>query len=269
MDPYCMIKCSNGQNFRTKTKKSEGQHPVWEETFNISVTSMGDEIFLQCFDDDVFGSDLIGETTFPIYKLCVPDGKTQSPGQQSYPLIYKNMKAGEIILETKYIPPQSSEPTPQERYQAIMLQAQKYQAQQGSAQQAAMLRQSIDQNQQLMQSNMNGQSRAALQSIHSNQQISYPVQSTMTPANKVGGQAPYYGMPVGPQTPGNIPQMGSQGRFNFAQDQQPRRPFHAAGQGILGQGGPTLTRNLNNSNNSMSMNDVHQWQRVSNNQAQY
>lgn len=76
MDPYCMIKCSNGQNFRTKTKKSEGQHPVWEETFNISVTSMGDEIFLQCFDDDVFGSDLIGETTFPIYKLCVPDGKT-------------------------------------------------------------------------------------------------------------------------------------------------------------------------------------------------
>lgn len=121
MDPYCLIKCTNGQQFRTKTRKSEGLHPVWEETFNVSVNSMGDELKFECHDDDVFGSDLIGELNLPIYRLCVPDGKAISPGPQMHTLLFKGIQAGDILIETKYIPPLSGEPTPQERYQSVMM----------------------------------------------------------------------------------------------------------------------------------------------------
>jgi Ca2+-dependent lipid-binding protein len=83
MDPFTLIKCSNGQNFRSKTKKNEGQHPQWDEQYVVNVTSMGDELYIQCFDDDIFGSDLIGEVTIPIYKLCVSQEKPNGNSERA------------------------------------------------------------------------------------------------------------------------------------------------------------------------------------------
>ena len=59
-----------GMEFKTKTDKTGGQHPFWNEEFEIQLLDLTDELKISCFDEDFLSNDLIGEKTFLVKSLC-------------------------------------------------------------------------------------------------------------------------------------------------------------------------------------------------------
>ena len=39
-----------------------GKHPIWNQSFDIDVKSMDDNIILKCMDEDLIYDELIGES---------------------------------------------------------------------------------------------------------------------------------------------------------------------------------------------------------------
>lgn len=85
MDPYCIVTVGD-QQFKTQIAKSAGLDPKWEDVFNIPLNGQP-EVKIQVFDDELFGKELIGQTSIPtqaligqpqgnIYNLVEKDGKT-------------------------------------------------------------------------------------------------------------------------------------------------------------------------------------------------
>lgn len=49
--------------------------PKWpNEYFDIDVRFVGDDLLMQCFDEDIFDSELIGEATIKLTALCYGKG---------------------------------------------------------------------------------------------------------------------------------------------------------------------------------------------------
>jgi hypothetical protein len=63
---------------------------------------MGDPLKLECFDEDYFTNDCVGECSLTVGDLCVSYGV-----QRWFPIYYERGKkfAGEVFLETSYTPP--------------------------------------------------------------------------------------------------------------------------------------------------------------------
>ena len=98
MDPYVKIQ-TRQQQLRTKTKNSAGKTPVWNETFNIDVKYVGDDITIQCYDSDPGSDDLIGEVTFKLSALCVGNGM-----DEWFAIAYRGRASGQIHLKSVWKP---------------------------------------------------------------------------------------------------------------------------------------------------------------------
>ena len=61
MDPFVEIEYKN-KKYRTRVKEEGGKLPVWNQTLEIPLESLLDEIKVACYDQDSFTNDLIGET---------------------------------------------------------------------------------------------------------------------------------------------------------------------------------------------------------------
>ena len=62
MDPFVTIEYQ-GMEFKTKTIRNGGMRPQWNETFEIDVYSLSDDIKISIIDEDVIVNDLVGEKT--------------------------------------------------------------------------------------------------------------------------------------------------------------------------------------------------------------
>ena len=73
MDPYCKISYRE-QQFRSKTLNGAGKKPKWNETFEIQVKYIGDDLELTVFDEDLTSSDTVGSAQIKISSLCINGG---------------------------------------------------------------------------------------------------------------------------------------------------------------------------------------------------
>ena len=60
MDPFVTIEYQ-GMEFKTKTIRNGGMRPQWNESFEIDVYSLSDDIKISIIDEDVIVNDLVGE----------------------------------------------------------------------------------------------------------------------------------------------------------------------------------------------------------------
>lgn len=70
MDPFVRITYGQ-QQFKTIVKDEAGKNPVWNETFQIDVRYIGDELKIEVIDEDVLTDDKVGEAKIKLYDLCV------------------------------------------------------------------------------------------------------------------------------------------------------------------------------------------------------
>ncbi len=73
MDPFCKIVCRD-QTFKTKVMQNAGKTPKWNETIEIAVKYIGDDLHIEIYDEDVTTSDLICSTVIKISALCMNGG---------------------------------------------------------------------------------------------------------------------------------------------------------------------------------------------------
>ena len=59
MDPFAVIEYRQSK-FKTKVKDSAGKMPVWNETFQLDIKYIGDDMFIKVFDEDVTENEAIG-----------------------------------------------------------------------------------------------------------------------------------------------------------------------------------------------------------------
>ena len=73
MDPYCILKVRD-DTWRTKVLDEAGKFPKWNETFDIPVKYVGDDLNIQVLDEDLTKSDLVGSTSIKMTSLCCNGG---------------------------------------------------------------------------------------------------------------------------------------------------------------------------------------------------
>ena len=93
MDPWVQIQLRD-YKARTATKQNAGKTPKWNETFNIDVKYIGDDMTLTVMDEDVVGNDLVASTTIKVSSLCMNGGI-----DEWFPVQYKGKNAGQIRLK--------------------------------------------------------------------------------------------------------------------------------------------------------------------------
>ena len=98
MDPYCKIS-TRQQNFKTAVKNGAGKTPVWNQTFNIDVKYIGDDMTIQCFDEDPGSDDKIGEATVKLSAFCVGNGI-----DDWFAIQHKGKSAGQVHLKAVWKP---------------------------------------------------------------------------------------------------------------------------------------------------------------------
>ena len=92
---------------RTKTIDEAGKFPVWNETVEIDVKYIGDEVFLRVKDENITDNELIGETCIKLSAFCVTGGI-----DDWWQLSYRGRKAGDIHLKGDWVP-RGSDPVSQ------------------------------------------------------------------------------------------------------------------------------------------------------------
>ena len=100
MDPFVELEYQD-KKFTTKVVEDGHKNPLWNETFEIAIESLQDELKISCYDQDSLSNDLIGELSVPLSKLC-------SVNEQWLNLDYKGKKAAEIMISSNYTPPKES-----------------------------------------------------------------------------------------------------------------------------------------------------------------
>lgn len=98
MDPYCKLQ-TRDQRFKTKVLQGAGKLPKWNETIDIDVKYIGDDLNIEVLDEDVTTSDLVGSTTIKLSALCMNGGM-----DEWYDIQYKGKKAGAIHLKGDWKP---------------------------------------------------------------------------------------------------------------------------------------------------------------------
>ncbi len=73
MDPYVKF-VYMGTRYKTRIVEDGGQNPTWNQSFDISITSLSDEIQFEVKDDEVCGARLIGTLTIKASALCINNG---------------------------------------------------------------------------------------------------------------------------------------------------------------------------------------------------
>ena len=97
--PCCRIEyCS--RKYETSMCRKSSQNPIWNESFDIYIGSMTDEIMIEMKDMDMTGGMVvIGSNTINASSLCVIDGV-----KEWFSIRSGNETIGELLLETKFTP---------------------------------------------------------------------------------------------------------------------------------------------------------------------
>ncbi|TNV83345.1 hypothetical protein FGO68_gene2056 [Halteria grandinella] len=103
MDPFVQIEYKAIKN-RTKTIEGGGTKPIWNDTFEIQIQNLHDDMKLACYDEDLFNNDLIGEAIFHTSLLC-----SHELTRKWLPIKYHGQKSGLILMESQYTPKYDSE----------------------------------------------------------------------------------------------------------------------------------------------------------------
>ena len=98
MDPYVKIS-TRQQNFKTAVKNGAGKTPMWNQTFNIDVKYIGDDMTVQCFDEDPGSDDLIGECTMKLSALTVNGGL-----DEWFAIAFRGKASGQVHLKAVWKP---------------------------------------------------------------------------------------------------------------------------------------------------------------------
>ena len=96
MDPYVILEV-NGRKYKTSVVPEGGRKPVWNQTFEIPILSMEDDIKITCFDEDLILDDLVGFSYFKTRMFCTPQ-----PNKEWISLQYKENRAAELLIETLF-----------------------------------------------------------------------------------------------------------------------------------------------------------------------
>ena len=98
MDPYVVIQVRE-QEFKTKVKQEAGKEPKWNESFNIDVKYIGDDMTVKVMDDDIGKDDSIGVAKIKLSSFCVNGGF-----DEWYEISFKGKPAGKIHLSSVWRP---------------------------------------------------------------------------------------------------------------------------------------------------------------------
>lgn len=92
MDPYVVFDYA-GKEWKTKVAENAGKTPKWNQTFLLPVLDSNNaenvRINMVIKDEDLGGSDLVGECTPTLSRLL-------KPGSFDFPVMYKNKIAGKL-----------------------------------------------------------------------------------------------------------------------------------------------------------------------------
>jgi len=98
MDPYVKIS-TRMQNFKTAVKDGAGKTPVWNQTFNIDVKYIGDDLKIQVYDEDTGSDDIVGESTVKLSAFCIQGGI-----DDWFQIAYKGKQSGQVHLKGVWKP---------------------------------------------------------------------------------------------------------------------------------------------------------------------
>ena len=98
MDPFAVV-LYREEKHKTQTKNNAGKTPVWNQTFDLDIKYIGDDIQVTVLDEDITESDTIGSCMFKPSTLCVPGGITEW-----FDLQWKGKKAGQIQIKGVWTP---------------------------------------------------------------------------------------------------------------------------------------------------------------------
>ena len=98
MDPYTVIE-TRQERHKTCTLQGAGKTPVWNQTFNIDVKYIGDDLNVTVYDEDITTSDTVGSAQIKLSALCVNGGLDEWFG-----LHYRGKSSGTIHLRGQWLP---------------------------------------------------------------------------------------------------------------------------------------------------------------------
>lgn len=80
-----------------------GKKPKWNQSFDIDVKYIGDDISFVVYDEDVTSSDEVGRTTQKLSALCIAGGI-----DEWFQVQYKGRKSGMLHLKGNFKPASSA-----------------------------------------------------------------------------------------------------------------------------------------------------------------
>ena len=96
MDPYLCLEYG-GQKFKSKVSSGGGKFPTWNESFELDIKSVNDEIKLCAKDENIISNDFIGQAFIKVSSLIMNNGV-----RDWFVLSYQEKQAGQILLETQW-----------------------------------------------------------------------------------------------------------------------------------------------------------------------
>jgi len=99
MDPYVVIKYRQ-EVLKTKEHTDGGKTPQWNETFEIDVKYVGDDVRIEIVDSETIGKDeVIGFADVKLSSMCM-----QQPLDEWWSIQHKGKKAGQVHLKCVWKP---------------------------------------------------------------------------------------------------------------------------------------------------------------------
>ena len=90
MDPYVIIS-NKSHASRTTAKVDAGKAPVWNETIELEVNNISDDILLKVMDENVGTNCEVGRCSIKLAAMCVNGGL-----ESTWNLGFGNQRAGRI-----------------------------------------------------------------------------------------------------------------------------------------------------------------------------
>ena len=96
MDPYLSIEHSlTGKKFKTDVKEEGGKNAIWNQSFDIEIYSLEDELKIKCLDQDIGRDDIVGETTVTV------DDIISLSNEDCVTLYHEMQKGADIFMKAK------------------------------------------------------------------------------------------------------------------------------------------------------------------------
>ena len=89
------------QKMRTREIKGGGQNPKWDQTFQITVNDILDEIAICVYDEDIVSKDHVGSTSLKLQDLENVD--------DWFTIMFEGVEAGKVHLSGKWKPNQAAQ----------------------------------------------------------------------------------------------------------------------------------------------------------------